>query len=59
MAYATQVSPRSEGGSGANRIVGDPVALGPFGRGPACRRAGVLDDGSPECAGHDFNGGTR
>ncbi len=31
---------RAQGGSGANRIAGDPVALAPFGRGPACRRAG-------------------
>jgi hypothetical protein len=50
MTCVTQVRPRPEGGgifapalgggSGANRIAGDPVALGTFRRGPACRRAG-------------------
>lgn len=58
MAYATQVRSRPEGGgifapalgggSGANRIASDPVVLGPFGRGPACRRAERNLDGGTQ-----------
>ena len=32
---------------------------GRVGRGPACRRAAVLNDGSPERAGHKFDGGPQ